>query len=413
MLPALRRFLTAHRLSYAWLAGGVLWGAWLASLLLGSGNVDLAGQPVGTDYLQFYAAGITVRSGDGAKLYDMAYQAQIEKDIIGPRLSTYHAFITPPFLSWVFVPLSRLPYKLSFIVWSLLGLLLLAASLVLLGDPHPKRSYLLSLTWFPVFAAVAFGQNALLTVFILSVAYGLWRRGHIFLAGLVLSLITYKPQLVLGFALWWAVDVRKSWRAMLGLALGTGALVAFCFYGMPEASAAYVKFALTVLPDLPSWQDFPIWHLHTVRGFWRLLCPWSPKLGDALTLVLDGAIVWYGARLLCRYREHPTIPYATAVCLSICLTPHAMAYDWALLVIPGVLLYTQGPEQRERWRPLWALVWVAVFLSGPLTHLQLRTVSAALQVSVPVLGFVLISLYHDLMTSTSERGDLCFRPSGL
>ncbi len=55
--------------------GGALWLAWLLSLLFGPGLLDLAGQPVGTDYLQFYAAGATVRTGQASHLYDTAYQA--------------------------------------------------------------------------------------------------------------------------------------------------------------------------------------------------------------------------------------------------------------------------------------------------------------------------------------------------
>ncbi|MBN1919766.1 MAG: hypothetical protein JW892_00855, partial [Anaerolineae bacterium] len=75
MFTLLARFLTPRRLRYAWIAAGALWIAWLLSIALGPGYLDLAGQPVGTDYLQFYAAGRTLIRGESARLYDMAYQA--------------------------------------------------------------------------------------------------------------------------------------------------------------------------------------------------------------------------------------------------------------------------------------------------------------------------------------------------
>ena len=134
-----QRFLTPRRLNYAWIAGAVLWLAWLLSIVLGPGNVDLAGQVVGTDYLQFYTAGYTLRSGESARLYDMAYQARLEQELIGPELRAYHAFITPPFLAWLFVPFASLPYGVSFALWSLLGLAGLGLSLHLLRVENPSR----------------------------------------------------------------------------------------------------------------------------------------------------------------------------------------------------------------------------------------------------------------------------------
>src|SRR4030042_3990436 len=160
------RFLTPRRLTYAWIAGGTLWVAWLLSIFFGPGKMDLAGQVIGTDYLQYYAAGVTVREGQSANLYDFSFQSQLEQTIAGPGFSSYHAFITPPFLAWLFVPFSVLPYIWSFLVWSSLSALFLWLSLKLLPAKNPGRSWLWSLTWFPIFAAISFGQNSLLSLFL-------------------------------------------------------------------------------------------------------------------------------------------------------------------------------------------------------------------------------------------------------
>ena len=65
--------LNSKRLNYAWIASGALWLGWLASILFGPGKIDLAGQVIGTDYLEFYTAGVTLRLGESARLYDMHY----------------------------------------------------------------------------------------------------------------------------------------------------------------------------------------------------------------------------------------------------------------------------------------------------------------------------------------------------
>jgi len=346
MIVMIRRFLVPRRLRYAWIAGGALWAAWLLSAVLGPGKLDLAGTPIGTDYLQFYAAGTTVRIGESAHLYDIPYQVKLEQEIIGPGLTSYHAFITPPFLAWLFVPFSMLDYTTSLALWSLVGLLLLWLSLVLLKVSIPSRAFVWSLTFFPVFAAISFGQNALLTLFIFAAACRLWRDGRVFLAGVVLSLALYKPQLIVGVAFLWLLDFPTSWRALLGLALGGTVLVAVSFGLTPEAGIAYLEFARTTLPDLANWQDFPIWHLHTFRGFWRLLLPWWPCLGDVLTIVLSGGAVWGFVRFARRFRAQKTLLFAAGVVLSLCLTPHAMIYDWSLLLIPAALLLQEFPSSR-------------------------------------------------------------------
>src|SRR4030043_2043857 len=211
----LDRILTTRRLAYGWIAGGALWFAWMISSLLGPGKMDLAGQVVGTDYLQFYTAGLTLRQGQSANLYNFPYQSQPEQTIAGPGLTSYHAFITPPFLAWLYVPLTYLPYISSFIVWSLLGFIFLWMSIKLLGAARSFRSFLWTLTWFPIFAAVSFGQNSLLTVFLFSLTYWLWRKDKLLAAGLASSLLLFKPQMILGIAILWLLEFRKNWKTLL------------------------------------------------------------------------------------------------------------------------------------------------------------------------------------------------------
>src|SRR4030066_1547662 len=115
-------------------------------------------------------------------------------------------------------------------------------SVRLLLSIQPVKSLLWSLTWFPIFASISFGQNSLLSLFLFSLTYYLWRKGRLLTAGLVCSLLLFKPQLVLGIGILWLLEWRKDWKALLGLSIGGLALAAISLLTLPEASLA--SFAL-------------------------------------------------------------------------------------------------------------------------------------------------------------------------
>jgi len=394
----INHFLNPRRLTYAWIAGGVLWFAWLISSMLGPGNMDLAGQVVGTDYLQFYTAAITLRQSQSADLYNFANQSQLEQSIVGPGLTSFHAFITPPFLAWLFVPLSYLSYSWSFIVWSLLSFLFLWISIKLLSSERPFKGLLWSLTWFPIFAAISFGQNSLLSLLIFCLAYWLWRKEKLLAAGLVSSLLLFKPQMVLGLGLLWLLEWRKSWKSLFGLILGGSSLAGLCFWLLPDASRSYIDLARNFLPGMIYQDQFPLWHLDSLRGFWILLFPGHVWLAEGLSILLSIAgivvfIIFWRAN-----RNNVDLLFASAICLTIWITPHAMIYDWSILLIPAILFWQARPELQQLWKPLFAIIWIATFISAPLTLGQLRIIPFAIQISIPILLLVLLMAFKSLTT---------------
>jgi hypothetical protein len=401
----LDHLLNPRRTAYAWITAAALWLTWLLSVSLGPGNMDLAKQVVGTDYLQFHAAGMTVRLGDSSKLYDFDYQARLELEIIGPELVNFHAFITPPFFAYIFVPLSYLAYPHSFILWSILSLTGLYLSLRLLtGEPNLKP-LLWSLSFFPVFASISFGQNSLLSVLLFTLSYVCWRKRLPFLAGLIISLLLYKPQLVLGIGLLWLLEYRRDWKALLGLASGALGLVAFSIITMPAASLAFLNLSRTALSSMMSWEQFPLWHAHTWRAFWFLLFPDSLTLAEILGLIFS--LVGVIAFLLVwkKYRNEQSLLFAAALLLTLWVSPHAMVYDWAILIIPAVLLW-QNNDLRPIRKPLYALLWTALLLSGPLTVAQLRFLPVAVQISLPIYGIIIAVMIKQLMHSTMSSNNL-------
>jgi len=391
--PSFQRYLTARRQRYAFVLGSAMWMSWLVSVVAGPGRFDLAGHPIGADFLQFYAAGETVRRGFSSRLYELPFQWELQRQIIGPELTQVYAFITPPHLAWLYVPLSALPYELSYALWCLVGLACLVCAMSLL-DAVGKRPVLWSLTSYVVFASISYGQNSLLSLMILSLTYWCWRRGYSSATGLVLSLVMYKPQLALGVAILWLLD--RDWRGLLSLALGTSLIVIASLVWLPEASVAYLAFARTVLADLPHWHEFPLWNLHTVRGFWQLLLPTTPTLADVLTISCALAGLAGFVMIWRRFRRQKRLLFAFSICLTWWLTPHAMIYDLAILLIPGALLWLDRPSWRASLVAVFGFAWLATLLSPLFTLFQQKLMPFALQISVPVLVYSMIWLWRRL-----------------
>ncbi len=379
------RLLTRERLRYAWLVGAVLWGGWALVLVLGEDRLDLAGHVVGTDYLQFYAAGTTLNLDRGERLYDVPFQYELQRQLIGPQLRERYAYFYPPFFAVPFALLARLPYLASFALWSVLSLGALLASLWLLREPRPARTFAWALTFFPVFASVSFGQNALLSLALLSGVYRLWSAGRRTGAGALASLLLFKPPLLLGVIALWLLGWRRDARTLAGLALGGGLLATASFALLPQESLAYLAFVRGELFQVHAWEHFPLWHLHGPRGFWWLLMPQHRMLADALWIAVALAALVAFARFWRGVHARPPLAFAGAVCLTFATTPHAMIYDWSLLLLPALLLWRHAPELREDWRGLFAAVWVATFVGAQLTVAQLALLPAALQITVPVL----------------------------
>jgi hypothetical protein len=281
-------------------------------------------------------------------------------------------------------------------VWSLLGLFFLWTSIRLLSADKPGKLFLWSLTWFPIFAAISFGQNSLLSLILFGMTFWLWRKGKLLSAGLVSSLLLFKPQMILGIGILWLLEWRKDWKALIGLAAGGISLAGICFLFLPEASKAFLSLSRDLLPDLIYGEQFPLWHLHSLRGFWTLLLPGHELFAEGLSLVLSLAGIVVYVVFWRSHRNEPILLFAGAICLTIWISPHSMIYDWSILLIAAIIFWQARPQATSFWVPLFAMIWIATFISGPLTFLQLKILLIAIQISIPVLWVVYYTIWKNM-----------------
>ncbi len=410
MIDRLIHFLNTKRQRYAWIIGGVLWLTWLINILGGKGILDLTGNNKGTDFMAYFTAGKIILSGFSHQLYNLELVNSIQQGLYVASAPGFYPYLYPPQYAMFMVPFALLPYNIAYLVWIVLGLTSLWLSIKWLGIQKPLHMLLFSLTWFPVFATVSFGQNSFFSLAIFSLTYYLWTKEKDFLAGAAFGLLFFKPQFLLFMGFLWLLDFRKSWKALVGLGLCLIVQIGFNVIVFPQASISYLEYARTTIANFMFIKEFPIWNSFSVQAFWLAIFPGSHVLSQILFLICAVIGSIFFLLFYKKYRHDRTILFAASIIWLIWCVPYIFVYDWTLLLIPAILIWTQLEEIRPAWRVIIALLWVAGLLSSILTYLQLQVFPIAIQIAIPMLLIGIVLTYRLLLqirkqTSNSHDPD--------
>lgn len=370
-----------------WMGYGIgiaVWLTWFGSLAVGGWYKDAEGQLLGADHLAFYTAARLVRDGQQAQMYNHPFVARYQDVLVGWDYWGFEAYRNPPFYALLYLPTAGLSYYTSFLVWTAIGLGLLIVSVWLLKPKYPWRVLLWSLTFYPVFATISFGQNTFLSLTVFVVVYRLLEADRRFAAGLVAGLLWFKPQLLLGLFVWWAFVPRRYALCWLGVGVTGLSLAAMSWLALPEASQAFVD----TLRSNVGFGGEGMWNKHTPRAFFEMLLPGRPDVYWPLALIVSAVCVAVAGWVAHRSGAPVAVMFPVAVFLSLWASPHALIYEWALVVAAAVVLWERFPHHRDAWLCLFTLAWVVLAVSTPLALVQIKHLPVAVQVSVPVLGVV-------------------------
>jgi hypothetical protein len=407
-------FLTP-RLWYGWVACVVLWICWFVSMGMGDWLFDRFGQLYAMDHLAFYTAGRVIDEGRETDLYDHAKTSQFQETLFGlredgnPRWKGMEAFRNPPFYALPYTVTSRLTYAGSVAIWQVIALACLILGVRLLQPEHPWRATFWAFSFYPVFCVFSYGQNSLLSFLVFCGTYRLLKDDRPVLAGLVASLLWFKPTLLFGLFVWWALDWRRKWPCFVGVVAGGAILTLGSYAIVPDAWRGFVD---TLRSNL-AFDNFPWAKNHTPRAFFRLLIPravdengrytdkfvWQTGSGPfpldagvkaldlATLLVFTPLATWVFYRLWVRRRNDLPILFGGAVALTLWPSAHALIYEYALLAITGILWWEHAPHLRKRWIGLFTLTWGLLFVVTDLNDKLKPHVPVIVQVSVPFLAW--------------------------
>jgi hypothetical protein len=352
-------WLTAERiLAYARIFVAVLVVATFGWVGLSHGLLDPAGHPLGTDFLNVYAAGVLTDKGQAAAAYDWPTHHAMEQSIVA--YDGYYGWHYPPMFLFLAAPLALVPYAASLVVYLALTFVAYLAVLTRLVGPVPGRSWLVA--GFPaVFVNLGHGQNGFLTTALLAGGCACLTTRPL-LAGLLLGCLAYKPQVAVLLPI--ALLLGGYWRTVLvagatALALALASLVVF-------GQATWIAFFASLEPTrtivleqgATGWEKI-VSVFSAVRMFGRGI-EFAYALQTLVTLAVMGVVgwVWWRSRRIC----------VSIGCLALAIpltTPYVLDYDLMVLAVAVFALAREGIETgfRPGEKSMLALVTLAPLLA--------------------------------------------------
>lgn len=306
-----------------------------------------------TDFLGYYSGGRLVLEGHGRALYDLRALQHLQQSIVYPsRMSDpVLPVLTPPYVAFLLIPFSILPYGAAYGVWMILNAVLLLFSTLALQRRAMAIPGRLRLGWIavlgfvPTLLALSQGQLSFLILALLVQCFLLFSDGREGRAGVFLALALIKPPYVLPFLL--VILVQGRWRALGGFGLMTlGLLLAPLAFLGASVYPSYWRLTQAV----SGMQG----HLGVVRYAGVRLAPsdYDPHLNYsplALVQLLSTPPLSTGLLLgvllasagatafVARRTSSMNVPFAVATLCALLISPHVLAHDLLLLLIPGAI----------------------------------------------------------------------------
>jgi hypothetical protein len=336
----------------------------ILATISGDGASTASGR-LGGDYPAFYGAGSIVLDGDIADLYDADRQASAQSELLEEGDFLFFAY--PPPVAVAYAPLAALPYRISYLVHTLLMLAALIGAIWLLRpvvpavDRFPGISTAVALTFYPMLRAVTGGQNTALTVFLIVLTLRLVGDDRRILAGVAAALLLYKPQFGIPIAA--LLFVPPRWEMIRGWAGGAAGF-----------------FAVGAIASGPGWvADW--WSEATsfaeinegVNGFLFVSIPgmianWFGSQDGAgralwvLAVVLSVA----GAVLVWRRFDDPLRRWSLTALAVVLVLPQALYYEAGIALLGIAALGVSGVALGVIWLLSWTQIGADALSWSPL-----------------------------------------------
>ena len=329
------------------------------------------------DFTSFYGAGKILRDGHAAELYDFHTQQKTQAEFSsnadirkGPL-----PYIHPPYEALLFVPLTFLPYTAAFAVWECLNLLILFLICRLLRDDIGGlralplwQMVVLCLAFFPVLANFHQGQDAVLLLLIVVLAFRNLEHDRDSVAGCWLGLGIFKYHLILPLALILVIwRGRKVLMAFAAVACTT-VLASVAVVGW-QGAARYPVFVWQVVSE-PRFGGLPFHRMPDLMG---LIAGWplTGKIGWPVQIVVIAASLALLA-IVVRLRpeeggEDFRLCFSCAVILAVLLGYCTNTYDLSLLILPLALVadYWLTTPRHDAWSRVISIFPTAVICLSP------------------------------------------------
>jgi hypothetical protein len=337
------------------------------------------GLPIAADFANYWSAAKLALAGKATSAYDIKELHEIQQQTFGTHHRYGCGWYYPPTFLLMVLPLGELPYRLAFVVW--IGVTLLLFLLVLSRLSHHPMILPLCLLFPGTYMNFLFGQNGFLSGSLLGGGLLLLDRFPL-AAGCLLGLLSYKPPLV-GLA-FLALIFGRYWRSLIsaGATCLLLSLISLAVFGY-QAWLDYFRvmsLPMQLLADGATSVDVePTFMAAVLSAGFGIKAAYLVQLVVMLLVVAGVAWVW-GKKLALALRG------AVLVLGTLLFTPYAFVYDLAILALPLIWLWEDGRVHGRLPGELLLLMfgWLAP-LAAPILWQFLRIFQGKLQVAPAVL----------------------------
>ncbi|MBW3600600.1 MAG: DUF2029 domain-containing protein [Planctomycetes bacterium] len=337
--------------------------ATLAAMLLGwwwsfypfNDLLSAQGTPLGADFAMFYTAGRLFWEGGADQLYNQAeHQRRLLELFPGISPDFCLPYRYPPFVAAAMAPLAALPYAASYAVFAALSVACgfaaaqrLSRDLRILQGPWRRPILSLAAAWPVALENVLGGQAAMLALLIAAGTVACLDKRRWLLAGCVLGLAAYKPNVLLLFA---AGLIAWQPKLLAGAAL-SGAALAILSLACAGSRVCGDWLELSLRLTAGPWDlETPFWKVHSLASWFALAVPGAGRM-----LALSAGAV--AAVAVGRWmRRHAVDAPQRLAALSLLITinalgnPYTPIYDLLLLAAGGVWLAESFYSKADRAR---------------------------------------------------------------
>jgi len=367
-----------------------------------------------SDFVIYYTAIQLVRDGHAGQLYDLEYQKEYQQALL-PQIRFKDGLLPynhPPFEIVLFLPLLLFSYFNAFCVWNLVSTICFTFGVTLLvkarrGPGMSTESIVCGCAAFlPAIVCLLQGQDSALVFLAYSLSYYNLKQSRDFLAGLSLSLVLVKFQLLLAILpllLW-----KKRWSTLGGFSCGTACAVCVSagVVGL-GGLVSYLDLIKEMIRSVDHYGVYPL-QMHCLRGqIYALLNQNHPLLARAATI---GACAPMLGLLLATWKgkwdvksEDFDLKFALLIIVSLLISPHLNFHDLSILILPGFLIFDRFSVRRTTLRDSGRRISAIAFLVGYPVMLSTLVLSSYLPFQLSVLGLLAVSIAMALHVRESWR----------
>ena len=332
------------------------WSITLRQLPVGTYAADVH---VARDFVHFYSQGVATREHDAHALYGRDSLAAVVDRVVPVKVEWKFPPVYGPQVGLFFAPLARLPYVPALLTWLAVSVTGYAALLYLVWRTcrtlrRERWTTMLLMAGAPgLYFTLSFGQASLIGLACTTALWLALRQDRMFLAGLAVGALAYKPQF--GLVAAFVFVLAGEWRVVAGAVVAIAVQAAISlFYWDAGIFSAYAE-ALAKLPSVVDDMEPHKQYMHSLRSFFlHLGVPQTASLALSAVSSLAAAMT----ALACwRARGDAAVRYVVLLIATLLVNPHLFVYD-LLLLSPSLHVVwdwanRQGSRPAEDLLPRW------------------------------------------------------------